>query len=323
MTAGGTLQLAAVGKDAKGRTVSGLTFTWSTNATLLARVSASGLASAVSVGAPTIAAKDAVSGRSGSQTLSVTAPPRSAGSLLVLGSESVAQYGGNLPLSTLGIADTASTGKDHRVGIVHVSMTNSDLNPPVLRASFPQLSAVTECPNGDVYAASYTTNQGQNPADIWKVVPTTAVGTEVVRDPFGTSTTVTGMACDSSGQLLVVVRHTVGMRLLYRVTPSTRQVTLVRSYLQTYPEALAISPSGTVYATMREAFASTPGQVLVTLNPAGGGWTSVVDGQPYRLPIVDNLMFRGSRLLGLTVGGLAEVNTQTGVVSTIRAVKVP
>lgn len=317
------MQLAAVAKDAKGRTVSGLTFTWSTNATLLARVSASGLVSAVSVGSPTVTAKDAASGRSGSQTLSVTAPLRSAGSLLILGSESVAQYGETLPLSTLGIADSATTGKDYRVGIVHVSMTTSDLNPPVPRASFPQLSAITECPNGDVYAASYTTNQGQNPADIWKVVPTTAVGTEVVRDPFGTSTTVTGMACDSSGQLLVVVRHTVGMRLLYRVTPSTRQVTLVRSYLQTYPEALAISPSGTVYATMREAFASTPGQVLVTLNPPGGGWTSVVDGQPYRLPIVDNLMFRGGRLLGLTVGGLAEVNTQTGVVSTIRAVKVP
>ncbi|MFQ6046051.1 MAG: Ig domain-containing protein, partial [Gemmatimonadales bacterium] len=60
---GGTLQLAAVAKDAQGTTLSGKTFSWTSSATDVATVNASGVVTAVGNGTATIrATTDDVSG---------------------------------------------------------------------------------------------------------------------------------------------------------------------------------------------------------------------------------------------------------------------
>ena len=137
LQAGGTIQLTATAKDASRRTIPTSTFAWSSNAILLASVSASGLVYGVSVGNPTIMASETTTGITASRQVGVTAPPRPAGSLLVLGSESVTQYGEPLPVTTLGITDTSSVGSDYRVGIAHVQLPNAALNLPVSRVDFP------------------------------------------------------------------------------------------------------------------------------------------------------------------------------------------
>ena len=316
-----TLQLNAAAKDQKGKVMSGRTFAWSTEAQLLAEISSSGVLKARSAGDVKVSVTDQASGKSAHAVVKLKAPNRPSGSLLGIGSESTSQFGEPIGMSTVGYIDTSRTGKDYRAGIVHVSMEAQFMNPPISRAEFPQISAITECQNGKVYAASYTSNQGQNPADIWEVSLTTAVISQSMRDPFGTSTTVTGMACNNDNLLYIVVEHLVGMRYLYLANPRTGQVGLMQSYNSAYPVSVSIAGSGTMYATVQE-FGKT-GQKLATMDPQTGKLTPIGSNQAYSLPLVKGLIFRGDRLFGHTASKLVRMNTETGSVSEIRAYNIP
>jgi hypothetical protein len=70
---GETQQFTAVAKDASGNTISGVTFTWSSDDTSVATVDSNGLATAVAVGNATITAS--AGGKSGTATLTVTPIP--------------------------------------------------------------------------------------------------------------------------------------------------------------------------------------------------------------------------------------------------------
>lgn len=71
--AGGSVQLAAVAKNASGQTLSGKSFTWSTSDDARAEVSASGLATTHAEGGVTITATETGSGKAGSIDLTITA----------------------------------------------------------------------------------------------------------------------------------------------------------------------------------------------------------------------------------------------------------
>lgn len=72
LVVGGTTQLTATPKDLNGNVLSGRPSTWSTSAAAIATVSATGLVTAVGAGAATITAN--IEGKTGSSSITVTAP---------------------------------------------------------------------------------------------------------------------------------------------------------------------------------------------------------------------------------------------------------
>jgi hypothetical protein len=88
--AGATVQLTATPKDANGNPLSGRAISWSTSATAVATVSASGLVSGVAAGSATITATS--EGKSGTSAVTVTsaAPPPPSGSSVLLAAGDIA-----------------------------------------------------------------------------------------------------------------------------------------------------------------------------------------------------------------------------------------
>lgn len=321
---GSTGQLKAIAKDSKGRTIPGATFTWASDATLLSSVSNTGLVTGVSVGTAIITAIEQSSGARKAISLAVAVPPRPEGSLLVLGDDFVVQYGEKVYVTTLGVADTSSSGMDYRVGIVHAELSNISLNPPISRSAFPQFSAVVECPDSKVYATSY--ENSEEGVSLWRVDPKTAVATRIIRSFYYGLDTIRSLACDGSSSLLVAGYMLTGD--LYRLDLGSGKLYVIRSLSTDVILSMARSPEGTLYATAFDYYdyfssdRSQP-QLLVTVNLANGVQTPVGVGQPQRFPRVTRLAFRGNRLLGISVSNLVEMNTQTGAASIIRPVKIP
>lgn len=316
---GGTLQLTATARDASGRTISNAPLQWSSNGPFMATVSSSGMVRGRSVGTPEITVTS-TAGITGRRAIAVTAPARPPGSFLTVGRDSVFQHGGYSYLSTVGVVDTSRVGTDRRVGIMRLEEASLIGRESIVRSAFPQLSALAECPNGEVYAASYPTNQ--DAVRLYRVNPENATLVMFIRDP-GTRT-VQSMLCDSTNNLWMASEF-ASVGDLYWVNRTSRQIYFVRSYTNSPPvsiRGLAQSPTGMIYATIRPAF-SSDGQLLATISQTNGAWTSVIPGQPYRFPIVGNLVFRSDRLFGLSGSNLVEIDTQTGIVTSRRTVSIP
>ena len=132
------------------------------------------------------------------------------------------------------------------------------------------------------------------------------------------------MACESSTRVYVSQLF-AGFGSLFTINPltATRQTLLsVASNGDTFI-GLASAPSGLLYATIenRNTTAAPYPQVLATVSTINGARTPVGTVQ---LPQVWDLAFRGTRLLGLASGRqLVQVNTQTGVVTSIRSTSRP
>ncbi len=92
---GATTTLAAVGEDAQGRAISGLTFFWSSNVDTLATVTQSGVVTGVAVGTLQIAAS--AQGISGIGTVTVT--PKPVGSIIVTPTHATIRVATTLQLS--------------------------------------------------------------------------------------------------------------------------------------------------------------------------------------------------------------------------------
>jgi hypothetical protein len=106
---GDTMQVSAVARNAAGTVIPGVAFTWSSSDTLVARVSASGLLSAVAAGTATIRAS--ASGRTGEAAISVTEPPAPPPPVPVLGALAPTEV-----LERSGDLDLVLEGEDFRPG---------------------------------------------------------------------------------------------------------------------------------------------------------------------------------------------------------------
>jgi hypothetical protein len=104
---GDTMRASAVARDAKGTVVAGVIFSWSSSDTLVARVSAAGLLTAVAPGTATIRAS--ASGRIGEVAISVNEPPAAPPPVPVLGTLSPAEV-----LERSGEHDLVVEGADFR-----------------------------------------------------------------------------------------------------------------------------------------------------------------------------------------------------------------
>jgi hypothetical protein len=104
---GDTMRVSAVARDARGTVVAGVIFSWSSSDTLVARVSAGGLLTAVAPGSATIRAS--ASGRVGEAAISVNEPPARPPPVPVLGSLSPSEV-----LERSGEHDLAVEGADFR-----------------------------------------------------------------------------------------------------------------------------------------------------------------------------------------------------------------
>lgn len=98
---GSTTQLAADPKDANGATLAGRTVTWASSALSIATVSSSGLVRAVAAGSATITATS--EGKSGSASITVTAPP--GGSVVLVGAGDIANCGRSTDELTANLLD--------------------------------------------------------------------------------------------------------------------------------------------------------------------------------------------------------------------------
>lgn len=106
---GDTMRVSAVARNGQGTVVEGVTFTWSSNDTLVARVSSSGLLTAVAPGTAMIRAS--ASGRTGQVAVSVTAPPAPPPPVPVLAALSPTEV-----IERSGELDLVLEGSDFRAG---------------------------------------------------------------------------------------------------------------------------------------------------------------------------------------------------------------
>jgi hypothetical protein len=245
----------------------------------------------------------------------VTAPPRSAGAFLVIGTK---QFGSSLFITTLNVSDTAASGQDRRIGIVRTSNASA---PPSARATHPSLDEIAECPNGEVYGFEESTEFHGH--QLWRVSSQNAEAIVVGEMAVGP---LSAMTCDATNTLLVATQVFGLVGSLYRVSRTNASAVRFGGSDTEAVAGLAFSSTGTLYGTVYSPFEPAPQpQLLVTINTTNGVMTPVGTGQPRRLPQIRRLFFRGDRLLGLTVtaGSLRELNLSSGESTTIRTVTPP
>jgi hypothetical protein len=313
VTSGQTTQLTATAKSSTGSVISGRIFEWSSDATLIAAVSGQGSVRGVSVGTATIAARDQLTGITGTLQLPVTASARRAGSYVGIGTDSVLQFESYVLVSTIGIVDTAAAGSDQRIGIARASSANP--NPSISRSLYPLLAAVAECTNGNVYAFSFSTLNGPR-AQLWRVDPGTALLTLLGTVDIAPNV-ASDMTCDGTNNLLLVGNF-AGFGQLIRLNPVTREFSTGGLVFEPF-SGIAQSPVGVVYATTYDRNSQ---QILVTVNTLTGAVANVPAAQRQSSTFA-HLFFRGGRLLGFSNSRLIELNPSSGVVTQIRNAKIP
>lgn len=171
---GGTLQLTATAKDAKGNALTGRTISWASVSPAIATVSSSGVVTGVTAGSATITAT--IEGKSGSQTVNVLPPP--------VASVSVTVASGTLQVGQKTQA-TAVTRDANNNTLTGRTISWSSSNPQIasvstsgevtaLTAGSTTIIATSEGKSG---SAQVTVSSG-NPADapqITAVTPSTLV----------------------------------------------------------------------------------------------------------------------------------------------------
>lgn len=317
---GDTAQWKVTVFDQSGAVLPNEPVAWSSGNTSVVSVSTGGLLTGVGVGrtsvSVTVVNKTSIAGSDIINVNARPAPPptRPAGALLRIGGDSILQYESYLHVSTLIYADTASAGKDVKRGVIHVA--SAPFVAPILREDFPFIAAIAECPNGVAYAVSAADNSSS--AKLWQIDPTTGYITNprgLPLDPY----TPTGITCDNTNAL-VIVGNFAGFGSLWRVD-SQKGTFNLNSIDEAYR---GVGAAGATYVTTVDQYgAKFPSNVerLATLNTATGVLTQI--GAARQAGIVSELAFRGTRLFGVSGSRMVEVNTQTGVISTIRTVTLP
>jgi len=171
---GGTLQLTATARDAKGTTLTGRTIAWTSASSAIATVSSGGVVTGVAVGSAVITAT--IEGKSGSQTVTVVPPP--------VASVSVTVASGSLQVGQTTQATAVTRDANNNV-VTGRTISWSSTNPQIasvstsgvvtaLTAGSTTIIATSESKSG---SAQVTVSSG-NPADapqITAVTPTTLV----------------------------------------------------------------------------------------------------------------------------------------------------
>ncbi len=309
---GEAISLTAIARDARGKTITGKLFRWQSTASMLVGVSASGLIEARSPGQATITATETVTGIHGSVDIVSTTPTRIPGSILALGYDTLLTP---ITTTTIAMVDTARSGMDLRVGIVHVA--SADLSGgSARRSNWPLLAAMTECETGDVWA---TENSNVYHGDIlWRVDPPTAIATSQEEIDIGPAN-VTSTLCEPTGSLLLVTTF-AGFTDLYRYTPGSG-TQRVYQYFSDFLLGAARSPAGSIYVTTKESHSDAGSPIsLMTMNPTTFALTPATLST---LPQVEDLMFKGDRLFGFSGSDLVEIDINTGVVTELRSTTRP
>ena len=171
---GGTLQLNATARDAKGNTLTGRTVAWTSASSAIATVSNSGTVTGVAVGSAAITAT--VEGKTGSQTVNVVPPP--------VASVSVTVASGNLQAgqTTQATAVTRDANNNVVTGrTISWSSTNAQIasvsTSGVVTALTAGSTTIIATAEGKSGSAQVTVSSG-NPADapqITDVTPSTLV----------------------------------------------------------------------------------------------------------------------------------------------------
>jgi hypothetical protein len=180
---GGTLQLTATAKDAKGTALSGRNISWTSASSAIATVSNSGVVTGVTVGSAVITAT--VEGKSGSQTVNVVPPP--------VATVSVTVASGTLQVGQTTQATAVARDANNNV-LTGRTIAWSSTNPQTASVSANGLvtalaagsTTITATAEGKSGSAQLTVSAG-NPADapqITGVTPSTLVE--------GQSATITG-----------------------------------------------------------------------------------------------------------------------------------
>jgi hypothetical protein len=312
MLVGGNISLTATAKDAGGKTLDGKSFRWESAAPMLVKVSDTGAVLSTSPVTATVTATETVSGIRGSANIISTAPARILGSILILGSDTqVAQ----ITTTKIIMLDTVSSTLDLRIGIVHVATSDKD-DGNVLRANWPLLGAATECPSGELWGTSNA--DGTQSSTLWRIDPRTAVVISKATIDIGPDAAIS-LACESTGSLLIVGVFG-GMTSVYRYTPGVG-TQVVSRLTPDYILGIARSPTGVMYATVRDNFVPPSPQRLMTLNTSTGVLTRV--GNQTSTAQVLSPIFRGTRLLGISGSALFEVDTQTGATRFLKIISKP
>lgn len=312
LTPGQIMQFSATARDSRGTVIASQGAQWSWNGRS-AFVSAGGHVHAVAPGNTLVTAT--LIGLTKIELVSVTAPAKTAGAFLTIGSK---QFGSSLFVTTLNTSDTAASGQDRRLGIVRTS--NSSL-PPTARATHPSLDVIAECPNGEVYGFEESTEYHGH--QLWRVNPQNAEATLVGEMSVGP---LSAMTCDASNSLVAATQVFGLVSNLYRVSRTNGSSQRFGESDTDAIVGLAFAPNGTLYGTIYDPFVAAPQpQRLVTINTTNGAVTPVGTDQPRRLPQIRSLFFRGDRLLGVTgmSGSLRELNLSSGENTTIRTVTPP
>ncbi len=134
LTAGATLQLTAVAKDAGGNSLSSRVITWSSTTPAVATVSSTGLVSAVAAGTTTVSATS--EGKSAGATITVTPPVAPVASIVLSPSAVVL-----LPGSTMQLTDTTKDGAGN-ILVGRVATWTSSASPIATVSSTGMVTAV-------------------------------------------------------------------------------------------------------------------------------------------------------------------------------------
>ncbi len=163
LASGSTLQLTATPKDSAGNPLAGRTVTWTTSDTTIAKVSATGLVTAVKVGTATITAT--VQGVAGTATVVVKPGPASVTQSFVSVSASTVAVGGAV---TLKLTTRDAAGDSLTTGGYTVAFTQSG------GTSAGTIGAVTDNANG-TYTATFTATTAGTPVAIGATIAGLAV----------------------------------------------------------------------------------------------------------------------------------------------------
>ena len=274
---GGTLQLTASTRDAKGNSLTGRTITWTSASSAIASVSNSGVVTGVAVGSAVITATS--EGKSGSQTVNVVPPP--------VASVSVTVASGNLQVNqtTQATAVTRDANNNVLTGRnISWSSNNTQIasvsTAGVVTALTAGSTTITATSEGKSGSAQVTVSSG-NPADapqITAVTPTTLVegqaatitGTKFGATPGENVVRVGGVAASvtaASATSLQIIVPKLNCR-----PPQTINVDITVAGNTSTPRPQAFTPAGAAFALAQgqQQMIATPGDFCLQFPAAAG-----------------------------------------------------
>ena len=310
LASGATQQFTATPKDSAGNAIPGKTAAWTSSDTAVAKVTASGLATAVKVGAATITAT--IDGKNGTATATVTPGPASTAASQVSVSAPLVLLGKTVTL-TLNTRDAA--GNPLAAGGLTVGFTTSG------GTSAGTIGPVSDLANGS-YTATFTGTTVGTPLTVGatiggQAVTSTLPTVQVLQDTVVASVTVAPtpvtIALGSTQQLTATPKNAAGTALTGKTVAWTTSDSTVAKVSATGLVTAVKVGTATITATVdtKSGTASltvTPGPVSTSQSVVTVSAGTVTVGGTVTL----KLTTRDAAGDSLTAGGHTVLFTQSG-----------